>query len=141
MNIVFTRTVKNYSIEIMIKNGKETIIILNGRTYHCPLGVTMSYIGGKWRATIIWYLRDGAHRFSQLRKRIPEITEKMLSIELKKLEHTGIVQRTVHPEVPPRVEYTLTKDGKTLLPAVGVLATWGLNRGKKQGKIQQVSTQ
>ncbi|MDP2789344.1 MAG: helix-turn-helix domain-containing protein [bacterium] len=123
----------------MIIKGKEYKILMNGKVFHCALDVTMDYIGGKWKTVVLWYLRKEPRRFSQLKRSIPEITEKMLSLQLKKLEHDGIIKRKVYAEVPPRVEYFLTKEGKTLLPALEALALWGRNRGKKFGKLEEVN--
>jgi DNA-binding HxlR family transcriptional regulator len=95
----------------------------------------MHFIGGKWKTVVLWYLRKDKKRFSELKRQIPDITEKMLSIQLKKLEEDGLVGRTVHPEVPPRVEYFLTDFGKTLIPALEEIAKWGRALGKKEGKV------
>ena len=100
----------------MIIDGDEYRIHMNGRVYHCALDVTMEMVGGKWKAIVLWYLRKDKKRFSELRKQIPGITEKMLSLQLRQLEKDGFVSRKVHAEVPPRVEYALTPHGKTLLP-------------------------
>jgi len=74
---------------------------------------------------VLWYLRKDRKRFSELPKRIPGITEKMLPMQLRQLEKDGFVSRTVHAEVPPRVEYALTPQGKTLPPLLEKIAAWG----------------
>lgn len=122
----------------MLIDGKEVEIKLNGKIYHCALDVTMEYIGGKWKTVVLWYLRKDARRFSQLKRQIPGITEKMLSLQLKQLEKDGIINRTVFAEVPPRVEYCLTKEGKTLLPILEELAKWGRWKSKDKGSLQEV---
>jgi len=122
----------------MIIDGNEHRIHLNGQTYHCALDVTMDLVGGKWKAIVLWYLRKDKKRFSELRKQIPGITEKMLSLQLRQLEKDGFVSRKVHAEVPPRVEYTLTSHGKTLLPLLEEIAKWGRMMGKKYGTIEKV---
>lgn len=122
----------------MIIDGDEYRIRLNGRIYHCALDVTMDLVGGKWKTIVLWYLRKGTKRFSELGKLIPGITEKMLSMQLRQLEKDGFVSRTVYPEVPPRVEYALTKHGKTLLPLLEEIAKWGRMMGKKNGSIEKV---
>jgi DNA-binding HxlR family transcriptional regulator len=116
-------------------NGEEKLIRLRGQTYHCALDVTMSFIGGKWKTVVLWYLRNGKKRFSELKKHIPDITEKMLSLQLKALEEDGIVKRTVFAEVPPRVEYELTEFGQTLLPALEEIARWGRELGQREGEL------
>jgi DNA-binding HxlR family transcriptional regulator len=122
----------------MIINGKEYVVKMHGRTYHCALDITMDYIGGKWKAVVLWYLRNRTMRFGELRKQIPDITEKMLSLQLKSLEESGLVKREVFAEVPLRVEYSLTAFGKTLVPALEAIAKWGRNLGEKEGKIEEV---
>jgi DNA-binding HxlR family transcriptional regulator len=119
----------------MIINGEERQVYLRGETYHCALDITMSFIGGKWKTVVLWYLRNQKRRFSELKKLIPNITEKMLSLQLKALEGDGLVKRTVYPEVPPRVEYELTDFGKTLLPALEAIAVWGRELGECEGNI------
>jgi DNA-binding HxlR family transcriptional regulator len=87
---------------------------------------------------VLWYLRTDKKRFSELRRLIPGITEKMLSMQLRQLEQDGFVRRTVYPEVPPRVEYALTAHGRTLLPLLEEIAAWGRMMGKKYGTIEKV---
>lgn len=122
----------------MIIDGNEYRIHLNGHVYHCALDVTMELVGGKWKTIVLWYLRKDKKRFSELRKLIPGITEKMLSLQLRQLEKDGFVSRKVFPEVPPRVEYTLTAHGKTLLPLLEEIAKWGRMVGKKYGSVEKV---
>lgn len=124
----------------MIINGKEVEIKMYGRTFHCALDVTMGYVGGKWKSVVLWYLHEGTKRFSELKKLIPSITEKMLSLQLKQLEKDGIVGRKVYAEVPPRVEYFLTEHGKTLIPMLQEMAKWGREKATKEGIIQEVNT-
>jgi DNA-binding HxlR family transcriptional regulator len=119
----------------MIYKDKAIEIQLNGKTFHCALDISMAFLGGKWKAVLLWYLKEGPQRFSRLRRRMPEITEKMLSLQLKTLEKDGLVSRQVFAEVPPRVEYSLTKEGRSLAPALEALAAWGRRKGKKDGRI------
>ncbi|WP_332449217.1 winged helix-turn-helix transcriptional regulator [Methanoculleus sp.] len=97
----------------------------NGRTFHCPVEAALEVIGGKWKALILWHLCDGVKRFSELQRELPGINAKMLTRQLRELEGDGVVQRTVYPEVPPRVEYAVTGFGRTLLPILEALCTWG----------------
>ena len=122
----------------MIIDGREHRIRMNGHEYHCALDVTMDFIGGKWKSIVLWYLRKEAKRFSELNRHILGITEKMLSMQLRELEKDGLVSRKVFAEVPPRVEYTLTKEGRTLLPLLEELAKWGRYMGGKFGSIEEV---
>jgi DNA-binding HxlR family transcriptional regulator len=122
----------------MIIEGKEIQIKLKGKTYHCAMDVTMHFIGGKWKTVVLWYLRNSHKRFSELKRDIPDITEKMLSLKLKQLEKDGIVGRRVFAEVPPRVEYSLTEEGKSLLPVINAIAKWGRMKAKTDGSLQEV---
>ena len=119
----------------MIIEGKEMRIEMDGKIYHCALDITMSYISGKWKTVILWYLRKEPHRFSELNRQIPQITEKMLSLQLKELESDGIVSRTIYAEVPPRVEYALTDFGKTMIPMLEEIAAWGKTLAKSRGQL------
>ena len=119
----------------MVIGDKEKMIVLNGQQFHCAMDVTMHFIGGKWKTVVLWYLRKEKKRFSELRRHIPNITEKMLSIQLKDLERDGIVGRKVYPEVPPRVEYFLTEFGKSLIPMLEEIARWGRKLSETEGQI------
>ncbi|MBX2944115.1 MAG: helix-turn-helix transcriptional regulator [Cyclobacteriaceae bacterium] len=111
------------------------MIVLNGQEFHCAMDVTMHYIGGKWKTVVLWYLRKDKKRFSELKRLIPNITEKMLSLQLKNLEKDGIIGRKLYPEVPPKVEYFLTDFGKSLIPMMEEIARWGRNLAKVKGKV------
>jgi DNA-binding HxlR family transcriptional regulator len=97
----------------------------NGKTYHCTVEATLDVIGGKWKPLILWALGDDVLRFSELQKGLPGVNAKMLTKQLRELEQDGVIRRTVYPEVPPRVEYTITEFGKTLIPILQALCTWG----------------
>jgi DNA-binding HxlR family transcriptional regulator len=93
---------------------------------HCPVEVTLSVIGGKWKPLILWHLSEGGvRRFLELQRTIPGITRKMLTQHLRELERDGIVARQIFDEMPLRVEYSLTKYGQTLRPLMRVLCDWG----------------
>lgn len=119
----------------MLIDNKEKIFILQGKEYHCAMDVTMHFIGGKWKTVVLWYLRKDKKRFSELKRLIPNITEKMLSLQLKDLENDGIIKRKVYPEVPPRVEYDLTPFGKSLIPMLEEIARWGRTLAETKGKM------
>ncbi|MGN0286970.1 MAG: winged helix-turn-helix transcriptional regulator [Atopobiaceae bacterium] len=94
--------------------------------FHCPVEATMSKIGGKYKAIILYHLtQDGVLRFSQLQRLIPQATAKMLSQQLRELEADGLVHREVYPVVPPKTEYSLTDYGKTLGPIMRAMCDWG----------------
>lgn len=91
----------------------------------CPEVYASNIIGGQWALAICCYLIGGKHRFGELRKCLPDITERMLTLQLRKLEENKIVKRTVYAEVPPRVEYELTEIGHELKPIIKELEKWG----------------
>jgi len=100
--------------------------VFNGREYPCCASLTMGVIGGKWKTVILYHLIEGKLRYSQLRKEMPTVTERTLSLQLKSLEEDGIVQRKVYTSKPPlKVEYSLTELGKTLIPLLKSIAEWG----------------
>lgn len=107
--------------------------------YECPLSECMKIIGGAWTASILWSLGGGARRFSELRLDIPKISAKMLTTRLKELEEKGVIERTVKPTSPPSVEYSLTRDGRGLLPAIEAIAAVGRKlRRKRLGRSHAV---
>jgi DNA-binding HxlR family transcriptional regulator len=93
--------------------------------YNCGIGPAFEVIGGKWKAVILWELHAQPRRFGELKRLLPDISEKMLIQQLRELEADGIVHREVFHEVPPRVEYSETKLGASLNAALGPLADWG----------------
>lgn len=124
----------------MIIDNKEFLFRIKGEDFHCAMDITMHFIGGKWKTVVLWYLRSKTMRFGELKKRIPDITEKMLSLQLKALEADGLVHRKVYPEVPLRVEYSLTDFGVSLLPVLEAIALWGRNLGEKEGELVEVKS-
>lgn len=91
----------------------------------CPVATTLMLIGNKWKIFIIQQLMDRPFRFSELRRAIPGISEKLLTDNLHAMEKNGIITRTVFPEVPPRTEYALSELGDTMRPIIESMATWG----------------
>jgi len=123
----------------MILNGKRKAYQIEDKTHHCGTSITMHYIGGKWKCIVIWYLRNGKLRFSELKKIIPDITEKMLSLQLKSLQTDGFVKRKSFGDKPPfHTEYSLTKFGKSILPVIEIITNWGINFGETQGELIDV---
>ncbi|UCM88728.1 winged helix-turn-helix transcriptional regulator [Streptomyces marincola] len=96
--------------------------------YICALDAAMDVVEGKWKALILWALDERLHRFGELRRSLPGISEKVLAQQLRELEADGIVRRTVFEETPPRVEYELTDEGAALYTALGGLGEWGAQR-------------
>lgn len=94
-------------------------------TERCPVETTLELIGGKYKALILWHLSEGKLRFSELRRRVSGATAKMLTQQLRELESQELIHREVFPVIPPRVEYSLTELGKSLLPILVAMRNWG----------------
>jgi DNA-binding HxlR family transcriptional regulator len=92
---------------------------------NCTVEAALGVIGGRWKGVVIYWLLGGKLRFGELRRKLPNCTERMLTVQLRELEEDGLVTRTVHPEVPPRVEYELTAFGRSLEPILLALREWG----------------
>jgi DNA-binding HxlR family transcriptional regulator len=95
------------------------------KVYNCPVEAAIDVVGGKWKPLILWWLHQRTHRFGELRRQIPGITEKMLTQQLRELERDDIVDRRVYPTVPPKVEYSLTEYGRSLKRALRAICDWG----------------
>ena len=102
------------------------------KTHQCPVSATLDLIGGKYKALILWHLSGGTLRHSDLRKCIPGATAKMLTQQLRELESDRLVHREVFAVVPPKVEYSLTKLGESLLPVLVTIRDWGADYLKAQ---------
>nr|UWI49891.1 helix-turn-helix transcriptional regulator [Clostridioides difficile] len=93
--------------------------------YSCPIEATLALIGGKYKTLILWHLKDTTLRFNELKKLIPKATPKMLTQQLRELETDGFIVRVVYPVVPPKVEYSLSDFGKSIIPILDVMCDWG----------------
>lgn len=100
----------------------------------CPLEATSQVLGGKWTIEILWHLLEGSIRPSELRRRIPKLSERMLINRLKFLEDEGLVKRKVYDQIPPKVEYSMTAYGKTLTPVLKSMEEWGVKHMKATGR-------
>jgi DNA-binding HxlR family transcriptional regulator len=92
---------------------------------YCAVEAAMEVVGGKWKMAILNRLFAGTQRFSELRQAMPTVTQRMLTRQLRELEADGLINRTVYPQVPPKVEYSLTDMGATLRPIAAQLESWG----------------
>jgi DNA-binding HxlR family transcriptional regulator len=111
------------------KNVKENSTNQQNRKVllmQCPVTFTLEVIGGRWKPLLIWHLKDGKKRYSELRKSLPQISEKMLIQQLRELEADGLVIRKAKEVVPPFVEYSLSKKGADLKALMDAMATWGM---------------
>ncbi|RFU63125.1 winged helix-turn-helix transcriptional regulator [Peribacillus glennii] len=101
---------------------------MHDKTFNCEKELTLSVIGGKWKMLILWHLgKELTKRFGELKALMPGITQRMLVNQLRELEDDFIVKRQVYPVVPPKVEYSLTEEGHTLLPILDSMYKWGKN--------------
>ena len=120
----------------MILDDKEKVYLIDNEIFHCGTAVGFSFIGGKWKSIILWYLRNGKLRFSEIKRLIPDITDKMLSIQLTALEKDGLVNRKKYGKKPPfKVEYSLTELGMSLLPVIHLITEWGIQYAEENGRL------
>jgi DNA-binding HxlR family transcriptional regulator len=103
------------------------------KRYSCPVELTVDIVGGRWRTVILARLKEGAHRYGELRRLVPGISEKMLTQRLRELEDDGLVTRRDHGTVPPHVEYDLTDEGRSLAPVLQAMYDWGVARAARTG--------
>jgi DNA-binding HxlR family transcriptional regulator len=99
----------------------------------CPVDATLNLIGGKYKSLILWHLVEGTLRFGELKKLIPSATPKLLTQQLRELEESNLIIRTVHPVVPPKVEYNLSELGKSIKPILNAMYKWGEDYLKSNG--------
>jgi len=102
-------------------------------TFYCSVKLTADIIGGKWKPLILFYLEGHTRRFSELQRLIPGMTKKMLTQHLRELERDEIIRRKVYAEVPPRVEYSLTRHGESLKPILKLMSAWGNRHRARYG--------
>ena len=103
------------------------MITVKNTEYHCSMELSLDLIGGKWKSLILWHLRENTLRFSELKRSLPKITQKMLTQQLRELESHGLISRFIYTQIPPKVEYSLTPMGISLLPILESLCHWGAN--------------
>ena len=109
-------TMKNEPLKKELNDAQKTV---------CPVEKIIEVIGGKWKLVILFHLMGGTKRFNELRRLMPDVTQRMLTRQLRELEEHGILERKIYAQVPPKVEYSLTKRGKSLNTVLDVLHNWG----------------
>ncbi len=111
-------------------------IKVNGQEYPCTVSLAMDLVGGKWKAVILYHLKEREKRYSELRREMPDITEMTLSLQLKQLEKDGLISRNVFGEKPPiKVTYQLTDFGQTFRPVLEALVSWGNAIAEEKGEF------
>lgn len=103
-----------------------------GHHYQNPVELALHVVGGKWKMPILWRLKDRTWRYNELKRDLKRVSHKMLTQQLRELEAHGLITRTVHPVVPPRVDYAITPLGSSAVPAIEVLRAWGAAYRKKR---------
>ncbi|OZG72836.1 transcriptional regulator [Hahella sp. CCB-MM4] len=98
----------------------------------CPMVIALNMVGGKWKPIILHMLAQGTMRFNEIKRNIPPVSQKMLTQQLRELEADEMVNRKVYPEVPPKVEYSLTEKGQSLMPILQKLYEWGEAQAENQ---------
>ena len=107
--------------------------IYNNKVYYNPVEFAMDRIGGTWKMPILWRLKERVFRFSELKRDIPHITDKMLTTQLRQLEAEGFINRKVYPVVPPKVEYSITEKGMGAIPIIETIRNYGLELMRQEG--------
>ncbi len=135
-SVTFAITIRFDRFKKMKKECTGNYVKLNEKVYPCSVSLAMDLVGGKWKTVILYHLKGGKKRYSELRKELFSVTEMTLSLQLKQLEKDGLVLRTVFGEKPPiRVEYELTDFGKTFIPVLEAITNWGNQIVDKSGEF------
>lgn len=117
---------------------QSDFIKVNNKVYPCTVSLAMDLVGGKWKAVILYHLKDGAKRYGELTKGMPGVTERTLSLQLKQLEEDGLVSRQVYGEKPPnKVVYSLTEFGLSFTPVLDAILGWGNWIASEKGEFVQ----
>jgi DNA-binding HxlR family transcriptional regulator len=113
-------------------------IKVDNKVYPCTVSIAMDLVGGKWKTVILYHLKDGPKRYSELRKEMPGITERTLSLQLKQLEEDKLISRQVYGKKPPiKVVYSLTDFGKSFIPVLDAIVAWGNQIAIHKGEFVQ----
>lgn len=124
-----------------IRKNKYNYDISESNMEGCPVKTTLEVIGGKWKGIILYHLIDGPKRFNEFRRLYPDITQFMLTLQLRELERDGIVHREIYKQVPPKVEYSLTDFGRSLEPIILAMKVWGERNKSKLESIRMETSQ
>ncbi|MEM6724361.1 MAG: helix-turn-helix domain-containing protein [Bacteroidota bacterium] len=123
----------------MIVDNKQQAFLVDEQLFHCGTSIGLRYLGGKWKSIILWYLRHGTLRFSEIKRLLPDMTDKMLSIQLANLEKdTLILRKQYGTKAPFKVEYSLTERGESLLPIIKMITDWGVKHAQNHGRLVEL---
>ncbi|WP_372753888.1 winged helix-turn-helix transcriptional regulator [Labilibaculum sp.] len=115
---------------------KRPMIRIHEKLFPCPTSAAMELIGGKWKSVILMHLVEAKKRYNELRKEMPTITERTLSLQLKQLEKDDLIARKVYTKTPPlKVEYSLTDFGHTVIPVLQAISEWGIYAAEEKGEF------
>ena len=106
------------------------MIKYKGTEYNCSMELTLDIIGGKWKPIIIWHLGEKTMRFNAIKRKLPKVSQKMLTQQLRALEESRLINRKIYEQIPPKVEYSLTEHGRSLLPILATLCNWAIDYAK-----------
>lgn len=118
-----------------MKNSTEHLRKIDYLHDYCPVRAALDVIQGRWKPSILFYLQNGPRRFSELQDAINKASAQTLTVQLRQLENDGVILRTVHPEIPPRVEYSLTPLGKALTDITNLLGDWTTQYNQQKASI------
>ncbi len=110
-------------------------MVYRDKEYKCGIDITLAVVGGKWKASILWHLAQGTMRFSDLQRQFSDTTRKMLTQQLRELEADDLVHREVYPQVPPKVEYSLTEKGRSIHPILLKMCDWGRDYVRNEAPV------
>jgi DNA-binding HxlR family transcriptional regulator len=102
---------------------------------NCGLDLIGEVLYGKWKIRLLWFIHEGHQRPSELQRKIPDTSRRVLHLQLKELEEHELISKVIHPQVPPKVEYRLTEFGKTLVPVIAVLGRWGDDHAQRLRRV------
>jgi DNA-binding HxlR family transcriptional regulator len=129
---VGTFVANSYNIVSIVQN-QLVMTKNNSEVFSCPMEETLKVLGGKWKPVIIYFISTDVRRFGELSRMVTGISKRMLTANLRELEDDNIISRKVYAEVPPRVDYTLTEVGQSLMPVIDLMYKWGESRQESKG--------
>ena len=119
------------------QDSENSVIRYRGKEYKCGIDATLAVVGGKWKASILWHLAQATMRFSELQRQFSDTTRKMLTQQLRELEADGLVHRKIFPQVPPKVEYSLTDKARSLYPILRMMCDWAHDHLQDEERVKK----